>query len=117
MSLSVAKRRQSRAFYDSIFIGKTKEEGVLYISKNIPYNKVSRSLIAAFIANCGDDADRAWLNKTFFVDAYNVIDGRKVYDQRRGKKLFVEHFGILIESQADTFDEFDGLRDEPDTEE
>lgn len=110
MSKSVTKRRETRAFYDAVFTGKTMEEGKAHIAANVPRNKLSRSVMAAFIAKCGTDADKKWLNEVFMKDAYDTVEGRQIYNQRTGKKIFLEHFNITLISQADTYDEFADLR-------
>lgn len=110
MNKSVEKRRESRQFYDKIFTGKTREQGIEYIANNVPNNKLSRAVMASFIANCGNESDKVWLNTVFMVQAYNVVEGEQIYVQKVGKKLFLEHIGIKLASQKDTFDEFADLR-------
>lgn len=110
MNKAVAKRRENKAFYTTIFTGKTREEGIAYIVNNVPHRKLSRALMASFIGLCGNAADKVWLNQVFMDKAYNVVNGEKIYNQIQGKALFLEHFGIKLASQRETFDEFAELR-------
>jgi len=110
MNKSVEKRRENRQFYDKIFTGKTREQGIEYIANNVPNNKLSRAVMASFIANCGNEADKIWLNTVFMNQAYNTVDGEQIYVQKAGKKLFLEHINVQLASQKDTFDEFADLR-------
>lgn len=110
MNKNVTRRRESKEFYTNIFTGKTKEEGVAYIRDNVPNNKISRALIAAFIAQCCGQEGIKWLNEKFMVEAYDTIDGAKVYNQRVGKRIFLEDFKIVLPTRRDTYDEFAELR-------